>query len=97
MPKATSDITSGLNCIYVWALQVPLEGSEYDAYNKDFYLKLFQSKNVSVSGPYVKKFSRTNYGHKEYFAIRQQFMGDNKINRAKAKANPELEAAKYRG
>ena len=30
-----------LSCIELQALEVPLEGLEYDAKNKDFYLKLF--------------------------------------------------------
>ena len=53
--------------------------------------------NVSVTGPYVKKLSRTKDGRKAYFSIRQNFMGDNLINTVKDKAYSTMEAAKYRG
>ena len=65
--------------------------------NKYLYSNLFQSTNVSVAGPYVKKFSRTKDGIEAYFAICQHFTGYNAINRAKDKAYFAMEAAKYRG
>ena len=58
-------------------------------------MKLFKSKNVSVAGKYVGKFSRTKERCKAYFAIFQHFMADDKINRAKDKAYLALEAAKH--
>ena len=41
-PTTTSDIPDGLNHLEVLALQVPLEGSAYDANNKELYSKLFR-------------------------------------------------------
>ena len=61
-PTTTSDFSAGFSRLEVRALQVPLEGSTYDTNNNYLYLKLFQSKNLSVSGPYVKKSYRTKYG-----------------------------------
>ena len=63
-----------------------MERSAYDANNKDFYSKLFQSKNVSTSETYIKKFYIFKDGCKSYFEIRQHFMGDDAINRAKDKS-----------
>ena len=93
----TAYLPAGFIRLEVQALQVPLEISAYNAKNKDFYLNIFQSTNVSVLGPYAKKFSRTKDVCKAYFAISQHFMGDNAINREKEKACSEMEADKYRG
>ena len=96
-PTETSDIPDGINRVEVRALQVTSEGSTYDTNNNDLYLKLFQSTNVSVSEPCVKKFSKTKYGRKAYFATSKHFMGDNKITATNKKAYLALEAAKYCG
>ena len=64
-PMATDDLPAATNCLEVWLLQVTLEGLAYDTDNRDLYLKLFQSINVSIAGPYVNKFSRNKYGNKE--------------------------------
>ena len=48
-----------------------------------------------MTGPYLKNFSSAKDGNKAYFAIRQQFMGEIEINRAKEKDYPKMEAAKY--
>ena len=69
----------------------------YDANSKYFYSNIFQSTNVSVAGPYVKKLSRTKYGSEAYFKIRQHFMDDDEINRAKEKYYLSMEAARYCG
>ena len=96
-PTATADLPAGLSRLEQRCLQVPLEGSAYIADNKDLFSKLFSSTNLAIAGPYVKKFSRYKDGRKAYFAIRQHFMGDDAINRAKDKAYTALETAKYRG
>ena len=69
VPTETADLPAGLNRLEVRALQVNLEGSAYDAKNKDFYSKLFQSTNVSVAGPYANNFPITNNRSKAYIAI----------------------------
>ena len=94
-PTATADIPAGLSLLKQRCLQVPLDGSAYIADNKDLFSKLFLSTNLAIAGPYVKKFSRSKDGRKAYFAIRQHFMGDDAINRAKDKAYTALETAKY--
>ena len=50
VPTETADLPAGINRLDIRSLQVTLEGSSYDAYNKDFYSKLFQSTDVSVAG-----------------------------------------------
>ena len=47
-PTTTADLSAVLSRLEVRAIQVPLEGSKYYTNNKVFYLKLFQSTNVSV-------------------------------------------------
>ena len=94
-PTSTAYLPAGINRLEVQALQAPLEVSAYDANSKDLYSNLFQSTNIRVAGPYVKKFSRTKDGNKAHFLIRQHFMGDNSINRANDKAYLALGAAKY--
>ena len=79
---ATADLLYGINGLKVQALQVPLGGLAYYANNKYFYLKLFQSINVRVTGPYVKKLSITKDGCKAYFSIFQHFMDNNAVNRS---------------
>ena len=64
MPTVPDDLPDGLRRLEVRELHVTLEGLVYAANNKDFYSKLFQSTNISVSGPYVKKFYNTKDGHK---------------------------------
>ena len=97
MPTTTSDIPAGINRLEVQEIQVPLEGSAYESDNKDFYLKLFHSTNMSVAGPYVKKLFRTKNICKACFEICQHFMGDDAINISKYQSYSALEAAKYRG
>ena len=92
----TADIPSGLSRLEVRALWVPLEGLLYDANNKDFYSKTFQSMNVSTARPYVKKFSRTKDIRNIYYSIFQHYMGKYAINRKRDEAYLEMEAAKYR-
>ena len=96
-PMETADIPAGINCLEVRALQFTLEGSAYDADNKDFYLKLFWSMNVIIAGPYVNNFSKTKDGNNTYFAIHQNFMSDNAMNRSKEKTYSALEASKHCG
>ena len=94
---SAADLPGGINRVEVRALQAPLEGSANDDDKNDFYLNLFQSTNVSVAGPYVKKFSIIKDGHKGYFAICQNFISDDAINRAKDRVYSPLEAANYCG
>ena len=82
-PTVAANLPDIIIRLEVRALQVTLEGSAYDSDNKDLYSELFQLTYVSIEGTYVKKFSRTKDGRKAYFAIRQHFIGDNEINRAK--------------
>ena len=82
-PMTTAYLPAGFSRLEVQALQVTLEGSSYNANNKYFYFKLFQSTNVSVAGPYAKKFSRTKDVCKTYYSISKTFMGENAINIAK--------------
>ena len=96
-PVDDADLPPGLQCEECRILQVPLEGSAYAKDNKDLYAKLFEATHKSIAGLYVQHFSHTKNGRSAYLAIKEHFMGDDAMNRAKEQAYVAIDAAKYRG